>query len=69
MKFDPNKPFNDLPPLPPNEDVETKPVLKKAITANRALAELKGLGDRIPSADHNGDGIVDFDEFQTIDRL
>jgi Fic family protein len=49
MKFDPNKPFNDLPPLPSNEDVETKPVLKKAITANRALAELKGLGGTIPN--------------------
>jgi Fic family protein len=49
MKFDPNKPFNDLPLLPPNEDMETKPVLKKAITANRALAELKGLGGTIPN--------------------
>ena len=49
MKFDPNKPFNDLPLLPPDEDVETKPVLKKAITANRALAELKGLGGTIPN--------------------
>ncbi len=49
MKFDPNKPFNDLPLLPPKADVETKPVLKKAITANRALAELKGLGQTIPN--------------------
>ena len=49
MKFDPNKPFNDLPLLPPKADVETKPVLKKAITANRALAELKGLGGTIPN--------------------
>ncbi|MBW2109698.1 MAG: Fic family protein [Deltaproteobacteria bacterium] len=49
MKFDPSKPFNDLPLLPPRADVETKPVLKKAIAANRALAELKGLGGTIPN--------------------
>jgi Fic family protein len=49
MKFDPNKPFNDLPLLPPRADVETKSILKKAITANRALAELKGLGETIPN--------------------
>lgn len=49
MKFDPNKPFNDLPLLPPKVDVETKSILKKAIAANRALAELKGLGQTIPN--------------------
>ncbi len=49
MRFDPNKPFNDLPLLPPKVDVETKRVLKKAIAANRALAELKGLGQTIPN--------------------
>ncbi|MFV1958841.1 MAG: EF-hand domain-containing protein, partial [Planctomycetota bacterium] len=32
-------------------------------------AEMEGLGDRIPGADQNGDGIVDFDEFDKIDRL
>lgn len=32
-------PYNDLPLLPPNiEEIETKKVLKKAIDANRALA-------------------------------
>lgn len=35
-------PFNELPPLPPIEDVETKKILKKAISANKALAELRG---------------------------
>jgi Fic family protein len=49
MAFDPLKPYNDLPPLPPNVDVETKAVLKKAISAGRALAELKGLGATIPN--------------------
>jgi Fic family protein len=47
--FDPKKPFNDLPELPPKVDVETKAVLKRAISANRALAELKGQGGIIPN--------------------
>ena len=41
MIFDPNKPYNDLPLLPPGADVETKPVLKKTIAANRALAAVE----------------------------
>ncbi|MHB2153728.1 Fic family protein [Calditrichota bacterium GD2] len=49
MKLDPLKPFNELPLLPPGKEVETRPVLKKAITANRVLAELKGLGLTIPN--------------------
>ncbi|MCX5804361.1 MAG: Fic family protein [Proteobacteria bacterium] len=49
MKFDPTKPYNDLPMLPPKTDLETKAILKKAITAGRALAELKGLGETIPN--------------------
>ena len=49
MGFDPQIPYNDLPPLPPGAEVETKVVLKKAITAGRALAELKGLGATIPN--------------------
>ena len=49
MPFDPAKPYNALPLLPPKADLETKAVLKKAIAANRALAELKGLGQTIPN--------------------
>jgi Fic family protein len=49
MAFNPLVPYNDLPPLPPRQDLETKPVLKKCIAANRALAELKGIGDQIPN--------------------
>jgi Fic family protein len=49
MKFDPLKPYNDLPLLPPRPDLETTAVLKKAITAGRALAELKGVGETIPN--------------------
>jgi Fic family protein len=49
MPFDPQKPYNDLPLLPPPADLETRAVLKKCIAANRALAELKGAGDLIPN--------------------
>lgn len=48
MTFDPLTPHNDLPDLPPRFDVETKQVLKRAVTAGRALAELKGLGETLP---------------------
>jgi Fic family protein len=47
--FDPRKPYNDLPFLPPAQDLETKKVLKKAISAHQTLAELKGAGDLIPN--------------------
>ena len=48
MAFNPLRPYNDLPPLPPKVDIETKAVLKKAVSAARALAQLKGLGGTIP---------------------
>lgn len=49
MAFDPCKPYNDLPPLPPPIEVETKAVLRKAVSASRAVAELKGLGATLPN--------------------
>src|SRR5688572_24748623 len=49
MSFDPTKPYNDLPLLPPKIELETREVLRKAIAANKALAELKGAGDLIPN--------------------
>ena len=49
MTFDQNKPYNDLPALPPKAEVETRQVLKKAISAARAVAELKGMGGVIPN--------------------
>ncbi len=49
MSFDPDKPYNDLPLLPPKAELETKAVLRKAIAANKALAELKGAGELIPN--------------------
>jgi cell filamentation protein, protein adenylyltransferase len=42
--FDPARPYNDLPLLPPKAELETKAVLRKAIAAKKALAELKGAG-------------------------
>ncbi len=47
--MNPNRPYNELPPLPPPVVVETPAVLKKAIAANRALAELKGMAERMPN--------------------
>lgn len=48
MKNNPNLPFNDLPLLPPKEDINTKDILLHCIKAARALAELKGAGEVIP---------------------
>jgi Fic family protein len=49
MSFNPWEPYNDLPLLPPNKDVETKAILKQCLSATRALAELKGIGDMLPN--------------------
>jgi len=49
MMFDPSRPYNALPNLPPQVDVETRAVLKACITARAALAELKVAGDLIPN--------------------
>ena len=49
MVFLPDKPFNDMPLLPPKAEIENKAILKRAISAGRALAELKGLGETIPN--------------------
>lgn len=43
------QPYNDLPLLPPQEELETKAVLKQAISANRLLANLRGLAAQIPN--------------------
>ncbi len=39
----------ELKKLPLNEDVETKKVLKKLVSAHKALAELKGVSSSIPN--------------------
>ncbi len=42
-------PYNALPTLPPRQEVETKPVLKRCIEARAALAALKQAGALIPN--------------------
>jgi len=41
-KFNRKIPYNDLPLLPPKVDLETKQILRKTISAGRALAQLNG---------------------------
>lgn len=38
MDYSPFEPYDDLPLLPPGVDIETKAVLKRAMSASRALA-------------------------------
>ena len=47
--FNRNEPYNDLPPLPPSVDLETTEVLRKTITASRALAQLNGAITNLPN--------------------
>ena len=47
--WNPDKPYNDLPTLPPAQEVETRPVLKQCIAARAALAELKQAAELIPN--------------------
>ncbi|MBU6450528.1 MAG: Fic family protein [Cyanobacteria bacterium REEB67] len=49
MPFNSQQPYNNLPPLPPEEELETKAVLKKCTKAHAALAELKGVATTIPN--------------------
>lgn len=49
MTFRPDLPYNDLPSLPPREDIETKAVLKACIAARASLAELRVSGQLIPN--------------------
>jgi Fic family protein len=45
----PDQPYNDLPRLPPQADIETKAILKQCITARAALAELNQAAELIPN--------------------
>lgn len=49
MTFKPSVPYNDLPPLPPLQEVETKKVLKACVDAEAAMAALKVAGGLIPN--------------------
>src|SRR5215467_1458980 len=44
-----DRPYNELPLLPPKADLETRTILKRCIEARAALAELKGAGELIPN--------------------
>ena len=44
----PDKPYNNLPPLPPAANLDEPAILKAALGANRSLAELKGYCHTLP---------------------
>ncbi|MGQ0455919.1 MAG: protein adenylyltransferase Fic [Hyphomicrobium sp.] len=48
MPPDPKVPFNELPHLPPQIEIETKAVLKRCVLARAAIAELRRAGELIP---------------------
>lgn len=45
----PDIPYNDLPPLPPKQDIESKTILKRYIAARASLARLKQAAELIPN--------------------
>ena len=49
MPFQPNRPYNDLPDLPPDQETETRTILKACIEARAALAEVRVAGGLIPN--------------------
>ena len=48
-RWKPKRPYNELPPLPPKVEIESKAILKACITARAALAELKQAAELIPN--------------------
>ncbi|MGV9791923.1 Fic/DOC family N-terminal domain-containing protein [Gordonia sp. NPDC003422] len=48
-RWNPEKPYNALPPPPASTDLETASVLKAAIAANRSLARLDQAANSIPN--------------------
>lgn len=49
MPFDPQRPYDDLPELPPKADIESRSLLKACIEARAAVAELKSAGAALPN--------------------
>jgi len=48
--FDRSKPFNSIPTLPPSVEIENDPeILKKLVSASRALAKVDGNINRLPN--------------------
>ncbi len=48
-QWQPEQPWNSLPPLPPKAELETKAILKQCVTARTALGELKQAAELIPN--------------------
>jgi len=48
MKFNAEKPYNDLAFIPPIIELETKEILKQALKSHKILAELKGFAEMLP---------------------
>lgn len=49
LPWSPNRPFNELPPLPPAADLESRAVLKQCVASRAALAGLKQAAELIPN--------------------
>jgi Fic family protein len=49
MSWNPKAPFNALPLLPPDQELETTRVLKQCIRSRTALAELNQAADFLPT--------------------
>ncbi len=49
MSFNRGTPYNTLPDLPPQADLETPEIFKLSIQANKLLAELKGYCQTLPN--------------------
>lgn len=49
MSFNKDLPYNALPDLPPNSNLETPDIFKLTIEANKLLAELKGYCQTLPN--------------------
>lgn len=49
MTFDPRKPYNSLPLLPPKYDFDQVEILKRVNTSNIALAKLNALSTKLPN--------------------
>lgn len=48
MAYNLEIPYDESPLLPPQAEIENTPILKKAISASRALSELKGSISNLP---------------------
>lgn len=49
QSWQPDRPYLELPALPPKAEMETKAILKQCITARAAIAELKQSAELIPN--------------------